>query len=99
RTWIPVSGASYVELELSYPELDKAREPMRFMFRAKLMNAPRTAELISDPLSDGPVEGELLSRAAVRPQMITLPAPFMETSDVLTQTPDPAAPAGLAVQG
>lgn len=99
RTWIPVSGASYVELELSYPELDKAREPMRFMFRAKLMNAPRTAELISDPLSDGPVEGELLSRTAVQPQMITLPAPFMETSDVLTQTSDPAAPAGLAVQG
>ncbi|SFQ78569.1 hypothetical protein SAMN05216578_103390 [Halopseudomonas formosensis] len=99
RTWIPVSGASYVELELSYPELDKEREPMRFMFRAKLMNAPRAAELISDPLSDGPVEGELLSRTAVQPQMITLPAPFMETSDVLTQTPDPAAPAGLAVQG
>lgn len=99
RTWIPVSGASYVELELSYPELDKAREPMRFMFRANLMNATRSAELISDPLSNSPVEGELLSRAVVKPQMITLPAPFMETSDVLMQTPGPASPAGLAVPG
>src|SRR5690606_33529341 len=37
-----------------------------------------------------PNNTELVSRALLT---------AMETSDVLTQTPDPAAPAGLAVQG
>lgn len=91
RTWIPVKSASYVELELSYPELDATREPMRYMFRAKLMGGTRTAELISNPLSDKPIDGELLSTSKIEPQLITLPTPVQETSNVQRQDLGPAA--------
>ena len=81
RTWIPVSGASYVELEISYPDMieQSTQQPMCFTFRARLNQASRNAELISDPLTDAPIEGELLSRSGAPPQMIRLPVPTTES--------------------
>jgi len=69
--------ASYVELEISYPDMieQSTQPPMCFTFRARLNQASRNAELISSPLSDAPIEGELLSRSGATPQMISLPVP------------------------
>ncbi len=75
RTWIPVSGAHTVEIEITYASMlgGEANEPMRYMFRARVADAHRAAELISDPMSDAPIEGELLSRSPSRPVSLTLP--------------------------
>lgn len=81
RTWIPVSGASYVELELTYPHLlePDTQLPARYTFRATLRSAPSNAELISNPLRDEPIDGELLSRSGAPAQRITLPVSTTES--------------------
>ena len=81
RTWIPVSGASYVELEITYADVlePDTQVPARYTFRASLLGAPRNAELISNPLHDEPIDGELLSRSSAPAQRITLPVPTTES--------------------
>ncbi|MEH6799887.1 MAG: T6SS effector BTH_I2691 family protein [Halopseudomonas sabulinigri] len=81
RTWIPVSGASYVELEITYADVleSDTQVPARYTFRASLLSAPRNAELISNPLHDEPIDGELLSRSGAPAQRITLPVPITES--------------------
>ncbi|MEH6563725.1 MAG: hypothetical protein V7756_00145 [Halopseudomonas sp.] len=81
RTWVTVSGASYLELEITYPQLlePDTKAPARYTFRASLRPAPRNAELISNPLRDEPIDGELLSRSGAPAQRITLPVSTTES--------------------
>ena len=81
RTWIPVSGASYVELEVTYADVlePDTQVPASYTFRASLLGAPKNAELISNPLHDEPIDGELLSRSDAPAQRITLPVPTTES--------------------
>ena len=81
RTWISVSGASYVELEITYPHVlePDTQVPASYTFRASLLGAPKNAELISNPLHDEPIDGELLSRSSAPAQRITLPVPITES--------------------
>ena len=81
RTWISVSGASYVELEITYPHVlePDTQVPASYTFRASLLGAPKNAELISNPLHDEPIDGELLSRSSAPAQRITLPVPTTES--------------------
>ncbi|MEH6563721.1 MAG: T6SS effector BTH_I2691 family protein [Halopseudomonas sp.] len=81
RTWISVSGASYVELEITYADVldPDTQVPASYTFRASLPGAPRNAELISNPLSGEPIDGELLSRSSAPAQRITLPVPTTES--------------------
>ncbi|MEH6563723.1 MAG: hypothetical protein V7756_00135 [Halopseudomonas sp.] len=76
RTWIPVGGASCVELELTYPHLldPETEAPARYTFRASLLPAARQAELFGSP-----IDGELLSRSNAPAQRITLPVPTTES--------------------